>query len=40
MIDKVINVQLLHPVNIMLILVIVAIGGLGLSLLFPPASAE
>lgn len=38
MLEKVINVELLRPVNVILILAIVAIGFLGLSLLFPPAS--
>lgn len=39
MIEKVINVRLLHPVNVLLILCIVAIGGLALSMLFPPPSS-
>lgn len=40
MLDRIINVQLLHPVNVILILAVIAIGGMGLSLLFPAAPAE
>lgn len=39
MIEKVINLELLRPVNFILILLIVMMGGLALSLLFPPATS-